>query len=79
MNFIIGWAIEIIRKVAIFFGLAYSSIYGLREFHDFMREKAIEKITQGLSSSEEFAQKLTGKKFDWYYHERLLENRNRDR
>lgn len=55
-----------LKRFAIAFGLFFSAPYVLRDVHDYIRDKAFEKITKGLSSTEEFSRRLTGKKFNGF-------------
>ena len=58
MNELINTALAVIYSSALIFGAGY----GLKSFHDAVREATLAKITQGLSSSEELANSLTGEK-----------------
>ena len=51
MKNLIETAIAVIYSSAIIFGASY----GLKSFHDVVKKAALGKVTQGLSSSEELA------------------------
>jgi len=58
MKNLIETTIAVIYSSALIFGAGH----GLKSFHDTVKEAALSKITQGLSSSEELANSLTGEK-----------------
>lgn len=45
--------------------LLVGSGYAVKSIHNFIQRAAIERIQNGLSSSEKLAQQLTGKKLDF--------------
>lgn len=46
-------------------GLAYGLGYGFKQTHDFVKQETLEQISQGLSSSEKLANRLTGETLDF--------------
>ena len=61
MNDLVSTAMAILYSSGIFFGAGY----GLKSLHDEVKEAALTKAAQGLSSSEQMANALSGQKTDF--------------
>ncbi len=57
--------IDLVITLTINASLLWGTGYTIKKVHDVVKKATIEQISKGLSSSEELANKLTGKKLPY--------------
>lgn len=57
--------VDLIMAVVFSGSFLFGGGYTIKEIHDYVKKECIEQVSQGLSSSEEMAQALTGESLEF--------------